>query len=142
MMMVMMIMPLFMLFVMFMMMMMVQTMNHLLLPLHTCRCQRRTRVTKQQSHVSFSARLPKKNDKIFGKFLSLSTMLLLMREIFTPRPLSSSVCYLGLQPRNTQRIIFPLKMISIMLIKDNTAILTMMLLIGCLLPFLLFLLKV
>ena len=63
MMMVMMIMPLIMLLVMLMMMMMVQTMNHLLLPLHTCRCQRRTRVTKQQSHVSFSARLTTKRDK-------------------------------------------------------------------------------
>ena len=68
--------------------------------------------------------------------------MLLMRGIFTPRPLSSSVCYLGLQPRNTQPIIFPLKMISIMLIKDNTAILTMMLLNGCLLHFLFLLLKV
>ena len=113
--MVMMVMPLIMLLVMFMIMMkMVQTMNHLLLPLHTCRCQRRTRVTKQQSHVSFSARLPTKKDKTFGKFLFLSTMLLLMRGIFTPRPLSSSVCYLGLQPRNTQQIISPLKMIRIM----------------------------
>ena len=110
MMMVMMIMPLIMLLV----MLMIQTMNHLLLPLHTCRCQRRTRVTKQQSHVSFSARLTTKKDKTFGKFLFLSTMLLLMRAIFTPRPLSSSVCYLGLEPRNTQRIISPPMMISIM----------------------------
>ena len=52
--------------------------------------------------------------KTFGKFLSLSTMLPLMRGIFTPRPLSSSVCYLGLEPRNTQRIISPPMMISIM----------------------------
>ena len=116
MMMVMMIMPFIMLLVIFMMvMMMVQTMNHLLLPLHTCRCQRRTRVRKQQSHVSFSARLTtKKKDKKNWKISPPSTMLLLMRGIFTPRPLSSSVCYLGLQPRNTQRIISPPMMISIM----------------------------
>ena len=115
MMMVMMIMPLIMLLGMFMMMMMmVQTMNHLLLPLHTWRCQRRTRVTKQQSHVSFSARLATKKDKKNGKFLSLSRMLLLMRAILTPRSLSSSVCYLGLPPRNTHRIISPPMMISIM----------------------------